>query len=130
MKRLFGILFLASLASASAFAQTPPVVTITAPADGAMVQRNSTVGISVEVSSDLPLTSFYIAILDEGKRKGGGTGGAELVWSCSYPYPPGPGPFFCAWPVPPSPSRTYSIYACAEDVNVSGCGEVEVTSVR
>ncbi len=111
------VLFLVScLVSGFVLAQPNISVAITSPADGEVVQRGSTVGITGEVTSDVELWSVYVAVIDE---KNG-----HLVWSCNEPTVAGP--FFCAWPVPTQPGRTYEIYANAVDSTQSTVADAEI----
>jgi hypothetical protein len=107
VKKALWILALVLL-SASVFAQTPPAITILSPDAGAIVQRNSTVGIAMSVASDFTLYVVEIAVKNSDDQN---------VWICDYGWYPGPGPFYCAWPVPPKPRQSYEIYFYANSID-------------
>jgi hypothetical protein len=111
MKRHLWLALLAALASAPAFAQTPPVITIISPEENAVVERRSTVGIAMSVASDYPLYVVEIAVKDADDNN---------IWICDYPFYPGPGPFYCAWPVPAKPRQSYEIYFYANSIDSEG----------
>lgn len=106
MKRLLWLLLM--FVSAPAFAQTPPVITIISPDEGAVVERRTTVGIAMSVASDYALYTVEIAVKDQDDNN---------IWICDYPFFPGSGPFYCAWPVPAKPHQSYEIYFYANSID-------------
>jgi hypothetical protein len=91
---------------------TPPTVTLTAPLNGAVVKRKSTVSVTATASDNKGVTSvsFYVS-------------GSLKCTDTTTPYS-------CVWNVPAGPVRTYQLQAKATDAagNVGSSALVTVTA--
>jgi Bacterial Ig domain/Fibronectin type III domain len=91
---------------------TPPTVTLTAPLNGAVVPRKSTVTIRVTATDNVGVTTvaFYV----DGRL------------TCAT----GTAPYTCAWEVPAAARRSYQLQATAVDAqdNVGASPHITVTA--
>lgn len=117
MKKLLGMALF--LGAAGLFAQ--PIVTITAPTEGVVVQPGSVVTVVVDATcSGCEMGEGYVLVRRESNGR--------KVATCNW-WAPIVSPVSCTWQVPNSPGQDYGIYATFSTVPQNGISQVVTTEI-